>query len=73
MTKVINNQSTERSRAHARVVCVGNEPIGHTHTGIINNTCFSDHAHARTRGASFTMPWSPHGASGYSRTESKTR
>ena len=47
MTKVIDKQSTKPSRAHARVVCVGNEPIGHTHTGIINNTCFSDQARAR--------------------------
>lgn len=45
MTKVINKQSTEPSRAHARVVC--NKPIGHTHTSIINNTCFSDQARAR--------------------------
>ena len=44
MTKVINKQSTEPSRAHARVVC----HTEHTHTGI-NNTCFSDHAHAHVR------------------------
>ena len=44
MTKVIDKQSTEPSRAHARVVC----HTEHTHTGI-NNTCFSDHAHAPVR------------------------
>ena len=42
MTKVINKQSTEPSRAHARVVC----HTEHTHTGV-NNTCFSDQARAR--------------------------
>ena len=47
MTKVINKQPTDPSRAHARVVC----HTEHTHTGInnINNTCFSDHAHAHVR------------------------
>lgn len=40
--KVINSPA---SRTCARVVC---KPIGHTHTGIINNTCeLSDQARAR--------------------------
>ena len=40
-----NNQQTENSLACARVVC----HTEHTHTGIINNTSLSDHAHVRAR------------------------
>ena len=49
--KTMNSNSSKKlstsphpSLACARVVC---KPNGHTHTSIIN-TCFSDHAHART-------------------------
>ena len=45
MTEVINKQPTEPSRARAHVVC----HTEHTHTGIINNTSLSDHAHAHVR------------------------
>ena len=42
--KVINNPSASRARGMT-YVC----HTGHTHTGIINNTCLSDHAHVRAR------------------------
>ena len=42
--KVINNPSASRARGMT-YVC----HTGHTHTGIINNTCLSDRAHVRAR------------------------
>jgi hypothetical protein len=48
MKKVINNQGSSPTPSRARgmkYVC----HTEHTHTGIINNTCLSDHAHVRER------------------------
>ena len=48
MKKVINSQGSSPTPSRARgmkYVC----HTGHTHTGIINNTCLSDHAHVRAR------------------------
>ena len=41
--------STGVASSRARVVC-----SGHTHTGIVNNTCFSDHARVRARRRPFS-------------------
>ena len=48
MKKVINSQGSSPTPSRARgmkYVC----HTEHTHTGIINNTCLSDHAHVRAR------------------------
>ena len=48
MKKVINSQGSSPTPLRARGMTYVSH-TEHTHTGIINNTCLSDHAHVRAR------------------------